>query len=80
MAPTRGSATLELALAIVGAVIEMGKRLGLNTLAEGVESEPERAALHAAGCDDIQGYLLGRPMTEEALTQLLEKQAASRNK
>jgi EAL domain-containing protein (putative c-di-GMP-specific phosphodiesterase class I) len=60
--------------AIVGAVIEMGRRLGLNTLAEGVETEGERAALLHAGCNDVQGYLLGRPMTEEALTQLLGRQ------
>lgn len=67
------------AAVIVSAVIGMGRQLGLNTLAEGVETESERLALQNAGCDDVQGFLLGRPMTEDAVDQLLAAQA-SRNK
>ena len=59
------------AAAIVSAVIGMGRQLGLNTLAEGVETEAERQALMAAGCDDIQGYLLGRPMPAADIDALL---------
>lgn len=64
------------AAAIVNAVIGMGRQLGLNTLAEGVETEAERAALTKAGCDDVQGYLLGRPMPTEAIDALLGSTAA----
>lgn len=57
---------------IVSTVIGMGRRLGLNTLAEGVETEAERLTLLHAGCDEIQGYLLGKPMPAEAIDSLLE--------
>jgi len=62
------------AAVIVSAVIGMGRRLGLNTLAEGVETEGERLALLHAGCDDVQGYLLGRPMPTSELEMLLRTQ------
>ncbi|HEX5801468.1 MAG TPA: EAL domain-containing protein [Azospira sp.] len=61
---------------IVSAVIGMGRRLGLNTLAEGVETEAERQALLHAGCDDVQGYLLGRPMPGAEIDALLSRQIA----
>jgi diguanylate cyclase (GGDEF)-like protein/PAS domain S-box-containing protein len=61
------------AAAIVNAVVGMGHQLKLNTLAEGVETEAERQALLAAGCDDVQGYLLGRPMPADGITQLLRR-------
>ncbi|MFO1345490.1 MAG: EAL domain-containing protein [Rhodocyclaceae bacterium] len=61
------------AAVIVNAVIGMGRRLGLNTLAEGVETEAERDALRAAGCDDIQGYLLGKPMPATGIDALLKR-------
>ncbi|MFC5300016.1 EAL domain-containing protein [Azospira restricta] len=64
------------AAVIVSAVIGMGRRLGLNTLAEGVETEAERTALLHAGCDDVQGYLLGRPMPGKDLDALLTRQLA----
>ncbi|MFA7291973.1 MAG: EAL domain-containing protein [Rhodocyclaceae bacterium] len=64
------------AAAIVSAVVGMGRSLGLNTLAEGVETESERQALLRAGCDDIQGYLLGRPMPASEITRLLDHQTA----
>ena len=57
----------------MNAVIGMGRRLGLNTLAEGVETEAERDALRAAGCDDIQGYLLGKPMPATGIDALLKR-------
>lgn len=59
------------AAVIVSAVVGMGRQLGLNTLAEGVETESERRALLNAGCDDVQGYLLGRPMPASGIDELL---------
>jgi EAL domain-containing protein (putative c-di-GMP-specific phosphodiesterase class I) len=47
---------------IVSAIIAMSHLLGMKTLAEGVESDEQLEYLNAAGCDEIQGYLLGRPM------------------
>jgi EAL domain-containing protein (putative c-di-GMP-specific phosphodiesterase class I) len=50
------------------AIIGLGHTLGLKVVAEGVEREGEAALLREAGCDELQGYLLGRPMPAEALT------------
>jgi diguanylate cyclase (GGDEF)-like protein/PAS domain S-box-containing protein len=46
---------------IVTAVIRLGQALGLTTIAEGVEDVDQFAVLQELGCDQAQGYLLGRP-------------------
>ncbi len=57
--------------AIVEAVVAMGHSLGLRVLAEGVEEETERAFLKERGCDEVQGYLFGRPMPPPELQRRL---------
>ncbi|ARP82836.1 sensor domain-containing diguanylate cyclase [Bordetella genomosp. 8] len=49
-------------IAVVKAIIELGHELGLRVVAEGVESEQEATTLRRIGCDQLQGYLYGRPM------------------
>jgi diguanylate cyclase len=51
------------AATIVRAVLGLGRGLGLPVLAEGVETEAELQFLRDEGCDEVQGYLLGRPAT-----------------
>ena len=51
--------------AIVSAIIQMGHSLGLSIIAEGVETREQLDMLRARGCDEIQGYLLGRPVAAE---------------
>ncbi len=47
---------------MLNAIIAMAKALGLRTVAEGVESGEQRAEVVARGCDELQGYLTGRPV------------------
>lgn len=56
--------------AIVSAILALSGTLGLQVTAEGVETEDQLALLRAAGCDQIQGFLLGRPMPASAAALL----------
>ena len=51
----------EQAATIVRAVLGLGRGLGLPVLAEGVETDAELQFLRDECCDEVQGYLLGRP-------------------
>ncbi|HEX2733690.1 MAG TPA: EAL domain-containing protein [Polyangiaceae bacterium] len=51
--------------AIVSAIVTMGRGLGLTVVAEGVETEGQLEFLRNTGCDHVQGYLLGRPLSVE---------------
>jgi len=48
--------------AICAAVVGLGQSLGLEVIAEGVETVEQASALRARGCTRLQGYLIGRPM------------------
>ncbi|NWJ27464.1 bifunctional diguanylate cyclase/phosphodiesterase [Rhizobium sp. RM] len=52
--------------ALVVAMIDMAHAKGLRVTAEGVETEEQRAALGRLGCDELQGFLLSRPLPHEA--------------
>ncbi|WP_118135781.1 EAL domain-containing protein [Oceanicella sp. SM1341] len=49
------------AMAIIRAVLALGRSLNISVLAEGVETDRQLAILRAERCDQVQGYLLGRP-------------------
>jgi diguanylate cyclase (GGDEF)-like protein len=52
--------------AIVSAIVALGRTLNLTIVAEGVETEPQQDFLTTLGCNSLQGYLLGRPMSADA--------------
>ncbi len=49
-------------MAITRAIVSLGKALGLRVVAEGVEYVEELKILRELGCDEIQGYLIAKPM------------------
>jgi EAL domain-containing protein (putative c-di-GMP-specific phosphodiesterase class I) len=51
---------------VAQSIIALGHTLGMDILAEGVETEMQRAFLQRHGCLAYQGYLMSRPMTLEA--------------
>ena len=57
--------------AIVTAIVAMARSLGVDVVAEGVETEEQLAALTRLGCHRAQGFLLARPMSGPAATRLL---------
>lgn len=59
------------AMAIVRAIITLGHSLDVPVLAEGVETESQRCFLAEEGCDDVQGYLIGRPLPIEAYAEVV---------
>ncbi len=61
---------------IVTAIISMAHSFGIAVVAEGVEEPAQLAWLCEAGCDIVQGYLTGRPMSFEGMTDLLRKECA----
>jgi diguanylate cyclase (GGDEF)-like protein/PAS domain S-box-containing protein len=63
--------------AIVQAVATLGSSLGIAVTAEGVETEDQRAFLRALGCEELQGYLLSRPLNESETGNYMKRSAAT---
>ena len=61
--------------AIVLGIIAMAHSLGMMVVAEGVEKEEQAAFLREKGCDVIQGYYYGKPVSAEVFTQQLRQQS-----
>ena|GEM_PF-2199662 len=59
------------ACTIARAIIGMGRALNLKVVAEGVETPEQLAFLHAAGCEEYQGFLYARPLPRGKLFELL---------
>jgi diguanylate cyclase (GGDEF)-like protein/PAS domain S-box-containing protein len=59
------------AAAIVGAVMSLGRRLGMGIVAEGVETREQLEALRELGCDEVQGYFLSPPVPTPRMSQAL---------
>ena len=52
---------------VIEAIIAMGHSVGLTLVAEGVETQAQSQFLESAGCDYLQGYFFGRPMSPDAI-------------
>ena len=58
---------------IAESIIDLSKKLGFDTIAEGVEQEVQYSLLKNIGCENIQGFYLGKPMKFEEIDELLSK-------
>ncbi|GAB4561993.1 MAG: hypothetical protein Tsb0017_20000 [Geothermobacteraceae bacterium] len=63
--------------AIVAAIIAMAHSLGLEVIAEGVETQPQLDFLRNQGCEQIQGYLFGKPMGTDDFVQAWRRSAGA---
>jgi predicted signal transduction protein with EAL and GGDEF domain len=63
--------------AIVHTTVDLGRRLGMRVVAEGVETAETWDTLAGLHCDEAQGFFLGRPMTANALAGWLRERAAA---
>ncbi|WP_051144876.1 bifunctional diguanylate cyclase/phosphodiesterase [Thiomicrorhabdus sp. Kp2] len=58
---------------IVSSTINLGHNLGLNVVAEGIETEKVMNLLTSMGCDQMQGYFIGKPMPSEQFIEFIKK-------
>lgn len=65
-------ATHQDGIKIIEAIIALAKSLGLNIIAEGIETEQQQQALIKAGCLFGQGYLYSKPLIAKQMTQYLK--------
>ena len=63
---------------LVGLIVEMGRKLGLNVIAEGVEDDIQKHLLIGMGCHVMQGFLFARPLAFDDFCDLVKEQSVSR--
>jgi EAL domain-containing protein (putative c-di-GMP-specific phosphodiesterase class I) len=61
--------------AIVKAVVGLGRSLGIETCAEGVERADQLRLLEGQGCDEVQGYLFSKPLPAAAIQTFIDRAA-----
>lgn len=59
--------------AFFAAIVSMAKALGMRIVAEGVETHEQLRVLRKLGCDEIQGYLVSRPLPSDQIERLMQK-------
>ncbi len=62
--------------AIISTIAHLAHALNMRVVAEGVETEAQLSLLRASGCDEVQGYFIGRPMSVDQLGQLFNGEPA----
>ncbi len=73
----RNIKSVDLEVSIVNAICAMAHGLGLNIVAEGVESQSQHDYLKNLGCQEVQGYLISRPLSGAAFLQFLADRQSS---
>src|SRR5581483_2737857 len=65
--------------AIVASIVGVARAIGIDVIAEGVETEEQASFVRAAGCNGAQGYIFGRPQSLAAMETLLRDSRALRS-
>jgi len=73
----RGVDQMPVNSSIIRAITALARSLGLQVVAEGVETETELAVVRECGCDESQGYLHARPMSADRLSVWLRERVAA---
>ncbi len=60
-------------VSIVRTIIDLGRNLGMTTIAEGVETLEQRDCLRQIGCPELQGHLFGRPASDKDALQMISR-------
>ncbi len=68
------------ALAVLRSVVALSKSLGITTVAEGIETKEQLERVRAEGCDEAQGFYVGRPVTASEVATLLSRQRPRRQR
>lgn len=71
-----GCGSVPASRSIVESCVEMARRLGIKSVAEGVETQSDWDVLKAAGCDVAQGYLIAKPMDGDSFVAFCAAEAA----
>lgn len=61
------------AAAVCRSILHLGQELGLNTVAEGIETKAQAIMLQRWQCDEMQGFYFGKPVSAEEMSLLLDK-------
>jgi EAL domain-containing protein (putative c-di-GMP-specific phosphodiesterase class I) len=61
--------------AVTRMLVQLGKALGLQTLAEGIEDQSQYTQLQEEHCDSGQGFLMAKPLDADTLDEFLDSQA-----
>lgn len=70
---TRGMMKSSKDLAIVNTVVVLASKLGMKTIAEGVETDEQLKILKSLGCDIVQGYLFSKPVPDDEILHFLKQ-------
>jgi EAL domain-containing protein (putative c-di-GMP-specific phosphodiesterase class I) len=65
-------------MSIVCTIISLGHELGLKVVGEGIEDDVQARILRLLKCDEMQGYLFGKPVPAAEIEALLKTQGATR--
>jgi len=57
--------------AIIGAVVNLARKLNMRSVAEGIETSEQLAAVSESGCDEVQGYFFNRPVPASEIRKVL---------